>query len=121
VCQGQLAVEASNYFLGGSVAEGQTPSLAVDSPRIVSLNLTDSTVNTLASTIKEWREWQKVSQVWQQLDKGYLGNVSWEEESLSGLDSKEPVAPLTPMALSEGKSKRPCIDHPRNLDTSGLP
>jgi hypothetical protein len=72
VRQGQLAVEASDRFLGGSVAEGQTPLLAVDSPRIVSLNLTDSAVNTLARTIKEWREWQKVSQVWQHLDKGYF-------------------------------------------------
>jgi hypothetical protein len=121
VRQGQLAVEASDRVLGGSVAGGQTPSLAVDSPRIVSLNLTDSVVDTLARTIKEWREWRKVSQVWQQLDEGYLGNAPSEEESLSGLDSKEPVAPFTPMALSEGEPKRPRVDHPDNLDTSGLP
>jgi hypothetical protein len=57
VRQGQLAVEALDCFLGGLVAEGQTPSLAVDSPRIVSLNLTYSAVNSLARTNKEWREW----------------------------------------------------------------
>lgn len=117
---GQLAVEASDRFLGGSEAEGQMPSLAVDSPTIVSLNLTDAAVDTLARAIKEWREWRQGSLVQQQLNEGSLVDVSTrpEEESQSDLDYKVAVALLTPTTQSEGKQKTSGVKPPDKLDTS---